>query len=521
MPTKKDAAEGLLIAGRYRLAEQLGAGGMGAVWAGHDTLVGREVALKEAHLAADGRVSAARVERTLREARAAARIGHPAVVTIHDVVTHDGRPWIVMERIHGENLGERLERQTALPEQEAARIAAPVAQALGAAHAHGVLHRDVKPTNVLLGRDGRVVLTDFGIARIEGDEPLTHSGEFIGSFEYAAPERMGARRPGPASDLWSLGAMLYRMVEGQSPFRRATVEGTVAAVLTGKIPRPKQAVGLAPLIAALLDRDPANRPTADETAQTLLTAARSLPAQRGPDDGVPQPRTAPVSGGGESPRVRRRLAVVTLTAVAVASGAALTPTAAGMLRGGGNPHSSAKPTAKTTAGRTPGPSPHTTAPPLPPAAAGYVRMAEKAFTVEVPDGWQLQDAEPASADKFVFTQGPYQVVVVAGRDATGPYGGDPADYELTEPELADFRNSERSEAWGLERVRIGGRAAARGTFAWRDAKGVHRYAENTVLVGGGRFHIVLVTGPDTKAGRELVSRVAEHASQTYSPAPVT
>ena len=295
------AVDGRLIAGRYRLAEQLGSGGMGAVWAGRDTLVDREVALKEAHFpehfAADGRARAARVARILREARAAARIDHPAVVTIYDVVMHDSRPWIVMERVYGENLGERLKRQAGLSEEEAARIAGSVAEALGAAHARGVLHRDVKPANVLLGSDARrVVLTDFGIAQIEGEDSLTRSGEFVGSFEYTAPERMGGLKPGPPADLWSLGVMLFQMTEGWSPFRRPTVEGTVAAVLTTHVPRPVKAAGLAPLITALLERDPADRPTAAEAVETLRVvgvAAYPLPARQELDGGAPQARPAP------------------------------------------------------------------------------------------------------------------------------------------------------------------------------------------------------------------------------------
>ena len=277
------AVDGRLIAGRYRLAGQLGSGGMGAVWAGRDPLVGREVALKEAHfpahLAADRRARAGRVERMLREARAAARIDHPAVVTIHDVVMHDSRPWIVMERVYGESLGELLKRQARLSEEEAARIAGSVAEALGAAHARGVLHRDVKPANVLLGSDARrVVLTDFGIAQIEGEDSLTRSGEFVGSFEYTAPERLGGHKPGAPSDLWSLGVMLFQMIEGWSPFRQPTVEGTVAAVLTAQVPRPVKAAGLAPLITALLERDPADRPTAAEAVEALQVVGGGVPA---------------------------------------------------------------------------------------------------------------------------------------------------------------------------------------------------------------------------------------------------
>lgn len=514
------AVDGRLIAGRYRLAGQLGTGGMGAVWAGSDVLVGREVALKEAHfpphLAADSKACAGRVERMLREARAAARIDHPAVVTIHDVITHDGRPWIVMERVPGESLSDLLKRQMRLPVGESARIAGLVAQALDAAHASRVLHRDVKPANVLLGPAGRVVLTDFGIAHIEGEDPLTRSGEFIGSFEYAAPERLGGHTPGTPSDLWSLGVMLFQMIEGRSPFRHPTVEATVAAVLTAKVPRPSRAaVGLAPLVTALLERDPANRPTAAEAADALHAVTRQLPARREANSRVPQAPSAPGADGGglshgRGPS-RRRLAAGVLAAVVTA--AVLTALAVDKSRGDGEA-GPIGPTAKATARHRPSPS--RTSPP-PPATAGYVRAVEKPFAVEIPDGWHHQGGR-GPAGKYVFTQGAYQLVVVAGRDPLGPYKGDPVAYQTAEPELAAFRASEWSDSWGLDDARIGGRAAALGTYSWKDSTGHGTYAKNTVLIVGTRFHVILVTGPDTKNGRALVSRVAGHAAQTYTPA---
>ncbi|WNI19950.1 serine/threonine-protein kinase [Actinacidiphila sp. ITFR-21] len=503
------AVEGRLIAGRYRLAEQLGSGGMGAVWAGSDTLVGRDVALKEAlfppHLAVGVRTR--RVERILREARAAARIDHPAVVTIHDVVMHDGCPWIVMELVHGENLGDRLERQKSLSGQEAACIAGSVAEALGAAHARGVLHRDVKPTNVLLGSHGRVVLTDFGIAHIEGENSLTRSGEFVGSFEYTAPERMGGLKSGPPADLWSFGVMLFRMIEGWSPFRRPTVEATVAAVLTAEVPRPVRAAGLASLMTALLERDPASRPTAVEAAETLQAVAYPLSARQGSNGAAPQARSVPMPGSGDRLRARRRLTVGVVAVVA--AGAVLTPIAVDTMHGTGDPGSSAEPTAKTAAGR-PSPSSHT-----PPPAAGYERVTEKPFAIEIPGGWRLQSTN--STQKFVFTRGAYQVVVTAGRDSTGSHGNDPVDYQNREPELAAYRNSDWSQSNDMEEIRDYGRKGAQGTYTWKDAKGIGIYAKNIVLLIGTRFHVILVMGPDTETGRDLVSRVAIHALRTYQP----
>ncbi|MFI1442232.1 serine/threonine-protein kinase [Streptomyces fructofermentans] len=273
---------GRLIGGRYRLTERIGSGGMGTVWRAVDERVERDVAVKEPRLPGDPRDSAHRraYHRLQREARAAARVDHPGAVAIHDVVVEDGLPWIVMELIRGESLHERL-RRGALSPAESARIGLAVVGALGAAHAKGIVHRDVKPANVLLGQHDRVVLTDFGIAHIQGEESLTLSGEFVGSLEFIAPERMSGRNTGPAGDLWSLGVCLYAAVEGWSPFRRTTLESTLAAILSTEPPEPEQAGPLGPLIVRLLAKDPALRPDADEVAAALEAVAEGWPLPRG------------------------------------------------------------------------------------------------------------------------------------------------------------------------------------------------------------------------------------------------
>ncbi|MEU9332112.1 serine/threonine-protein kinase [Streptomyces sp. NPDC048290] len=261
---------GQLIGGRYRLAERIGSGGMGAVWRAHDDLVDREVAVKQPHLpgSPDDPAHQRAAHRLHREARAAARVDHPCAVTIHDVVVEDGLPWIVMELIRGESLYERLLRGTLSP-VETARIGLAVLGALRAAHAVGIVHRDVKPANVLLGPHGRVVLTDFGIAHVQGEESLTVSGEFVGSLEFIAPERMSGRGAGPASDLWSLGVLLYAAVEGGSPFRRTSLESTLAAILAADPPEPERAGPLGPLILHLLRREPEARPDAVAVGEAL------------------------------------------------------------------------------------------------------------------------------------------------------------------------------------------------------------------------------------------------------------
>ncbi|MEU8824196.1 protein kinase [Streptomyces sp. NPDC048636] len=271
-----DPDAGRVVGERYRLVARLGHGGMGTVWRARDQVMDREVAVKEPrvpdHLPDGERQTVYR--RMEREARAAARIDHPSVVTVHDVVVEEGRPWIVMELVSGQSLADRLTEGTLDP-REAARIGLAVLGALSAAHDAGVLHRDVKPDNVLLGRDDRVVLTDFGIAQIEGEQGLTETGGFVGSPEFTAPERVLGQRPGPESDLWSLGVVLYAAVEGVSPFRRSHSPATLQAVLRAEPQTPARAAGsLGDITMRLLRKDALERPSAQEVRQALETAVR-------------------------------------------------------------------------------------------------------------------------------------------------------------------------------------------------------------------------------------------------------
>ncbi|MBB6421319.1 serine/threonine-protein kinase [Streptomyces sp. AK010] len=267
--------QGLLVAGRYRLAESIGSGGMGRVWRAHDEVLHRSVAIKEltAALYVSESEQAILLARTRAEARAAARINHSAVVTVHDVLEHDGRPWIVMELVEGRSLADAVKEEGRVEPREAARIGLWVLRALRAAHTAGVLHRDIKPGNVLLGRDGRVLLTDFGIAQIEGDTTITRTGEVVGSVDYLAPERVRGHDPGPSSDLWALGATLYTAVEGRSPFRRTTPLTTMQAVVEEEAAELQHAGPLTPVIISLLRKDPSTRPDASEAEQMLAEAA--------------------------------------------------------------------------------------------------------------------------------------------------------------------------------------------------------------------------------------------------------
>ncbi|MGW7043060.1 serine/threonine-protein kinase [Streptomyces avermitilis] len=267
--------QGLLLAGRYRLVDSIGSGGMGRVWRAHDEVLHRAVAVKEltAALYVTESDRPRLLARTNAEARAAARINHSAVVTVHDVLEHDNRPWIVMELVEGGSLADAVKERGRVEPAEAARIGLWVLRGLRAAHSAGVLHRDVKPGNVLLATDGRVLLTDFGIAQVEGDTTITRTGEIVGSVDYLAPERVRGHDPGPSSDLWALGATLYAAVEGKSPFRRTSPLSTMQAVVGEEPGAPQYAGALAPVITALLRKEPAERPGSDEAEQMLAEAA--------------------------------------------------------------------------------------------------------------------------------------------------------------------------------------------------------------------------------------------------------
>lgn len=280
-----------LIAGRYRLLTPLGEGGMGTVWRARDEVLHREVAVKEVR--APHGLAASDVERMYarleREAWAAARVANRNVVTVYDVATQDGRPWIVMEIVRGISLAELLDAEGPLEPARAAHIGAEVLSALRAAHEAGVLHRDVKPANVLMSNDGRVVLTDFGIATVEGTSALTMTGEVIGSPEFLAPERALGRTPGPESDLWSLGVLLYAAVEGNSPFRHDTPLSTLRAIVDEELPAPRRAGPLAPVIEGLLRKDPAERLPADRAEQDLRLVAAGGTPQGGTLRSTPPP----------------------------------------------------------------------------------------------------------------------------------------------------------------------------------------------------------------------------------------
>jgi eukaryotic-like serine/threonine-protein kinase len=285
------AGTGRVVAGRYLLQHPLGRGAMGTVWRAWDSVLAREVAVKEVRLRGatteDTRVL---YERSLREARIAARLNHPAVVTVFDVIDAGGSPWIVMELIEARSLEQVLAEDGPLLPHQAADLGTRLLGALDCAHAAGILHRDVKPSNVLLGAGGRTVLTDFGIATLDGDSTLTQAGMVMGTPGFTAPERVRGEPASPASDLWSLGATLYAAVEGHGPFDdRGSPLAILAAIANEEAPRPRSAGLLRPVIEALLRRDPGARPPAAAAASLLAAAAGESGADHGADAAGPPP----------------------------------------------------------------------------------------------------------------------------------------------------------------------------------------------------------------------------------------
>ncbi|MER5523947.1 serine/threonine-protein kinase [Streptomyces sp. NPDC002677] len=278
--TRQDNSERLL-AGRYRLGRVLGRGGMGTVWRAEDETLGRTVAVKELRFPSniDEEEKRRLITRTLREAKAIARIRNNSAVTVFDVVEEDDRPWIVMELVEGKSLAEVIREDGLLKPRRAAEVGLAILDVLRSAHREGILHRDVKPSNVLISEgDGRVVLTDFGIAQVEGDPSITSTGMLVGAPSYISPERARGHKPGPAADLWSLGGLLYAAVEGAPPYDKGSAIATLTAVMTEQLEEPKNAGPLRDVIYGLLTKDPAKR-LDDAGARAMLNAVISAPEE--------------------------------------------------------------------------------------------------------------------------------------------------------------------------------------------------------------------------------------------------
>jgi len=348
LTNSSEADPGRLLANRYRLDEVIGAGGMGRVWRGTDTLLDRPVAVKE--LTTPPNLPAHEVDvlrtRMLREARSAAQLSHPSIITVFDVAEEDGRPWIVMELVLGPSLGDLIRSDGALSTKRVADVGEQMAAGLAEAHARGIVHRDIKPGNVLIAGNDRAVLTDFGIAHLDGSTHLTSTGLLIGSPSYLAPEIAHGHSATPASDMWALGITLYQAAEGTLPFDRPTPMATLTAIVTQDLPDAVNAGPLRPVLESLCEKRPEDRPSVSEVrallreirdasdtpaatpAPTLVTtrpteepvavesAARAEPAA--PD---PEPAAATRPPGDRSRSGRGPLLLVALVLVLVVAGA--------------------------------------------------------------------------------------------------------------------------------------------------------------------------------------------------------
>ncbi|MFJ7137488.1 serine/threonine-protein kinase [Streptomyces fungicidicus] len=517
--------QGSLVAGRYRLGDSIGSGGMGRVWRAHDEVLHRSVAIKEltAALYVSDSEQATLLARTRAEARAAARINHSAVVTVHDVLEHDGRPWIVMELVEGRSLADAVKDEERVDPREAARIGLWVLRALRAAHTAGVLHRDVKPGNVLLGRDGRVLLTDFGIAQIDGDTAITRTGEVVGSVDYLAPERVRGHDPGPASDLWALGATLYTAVEGTSPFRRTSPLTTMQAVVEEEAGEPRHAGPLAPVIGALLRKDPATRPDAARTEQMLAEAAEGRRPQaaqeyiptRAVDAHVPlpyetRPEVAPryPQGGATAVvpqpygpaaaprrRVRGRVIALVVVVAAIVGGGTAVLLQQGEGRGGG-----------TTAG----PSPTVTSEPAPTETGksespgslpeGWVRRTDPwGFSVVLPgDDWERVVFDEETRQVDYTPDGGNHFLRIAADDS--PDFDDPYAH-LSDLDQQIGRRLVDYQQQGLERGVYRDRESARLEYSWtalaKDTEfpGPRRAVDQMYISRGGTEYALYMSGP--------------------------
>ena len=316
---------GDVIADRYRVVRQLGVGGMGVVWEAHDERLNRSIAIKELrtqHGVTDSETEVI-TQRAIREARISARLQHPYAVSVFDVVEHEGKPCIVMELVPSMPLSDVMRELGSLDPQEAARVGAQVASALAAAHALGIVHRDVKPGNILIGDDGTARICDFGISRAYGDATLTMTGMITGTPAYLAPETARGQESTYASDVFSLGATLYAAVEGEPPFGN---DGNAIAVLyrvaAGELRQPERAGALAPLLLAMLSPEPADRPSMAEAAAQLsaLADGRRTPVPPIPPVGPGATRVMPTPSAEPSPPTTATVAMPSQVALGSQAG---------------------------------------------------------------------------------------------------------------------------------------------------------------------------------------------------------
>jgi eukaryotic-like serine/threonine-protein kinase len=483
--------EDSVLAGRYRLLARIGDGGMGAVWRALDERLGREVAVKTVHFP-PGLTTAERQEqydRTLREARSAGRLSHPGIVTVHDVFVEDGRPCVVMEFLQARSLHDVIRTDGRMPPVRAAEIGVRMLTALRTAHAAGILHRDVKPANVLLtlteaggvGANPRVVLTDFGIAAVEGEQALTRTGMVLGSPPFIAPERVAGEWANAASDLWSLGATLYTAVEGRPPYARGTAMATLQAVLTEEPAPPRHAGPLTPVLMGLLTKDVARRMSAEQAAEGLAHVVRqAAPVSEDPtppDDPAPDPPTA------QPPRRSWKTPVLAgLTVLAVAWAAFVVLGPAGGKTGGGT---------------------------VSPSPSGFHQANGPGMTLAVPAGWRQQTPASASVRWAEPATGAYVQVNAAPWGVPGP--------------VEHWRRFQREQSTfpAMRVLRWGPPFSARGwpTADLEFTSGPHGrlHAYGRAFTAGGHQYTFLVVAPSTRWNDRYATTLTT-AFQTFQPA---
>jgi serine/threonine protein kinase len=522
---------------------------MGTVWEAHDDLLNRQVAVKEVRFPPElGHDEVADLrERTMREARATARLSHPNVVTTYDVVEEDDRPWIVMELLATRTLAEVMRETGPMPPHRVAEIGLGVLSALEAAHAQGVVHRDVKPSNVLITGDGRAVLTDFGIANTAGDPALTSTGVVLGSPAYMPPERARGRAFGPASDLWSLGATLFAAAEGRPPFDADNPIAVLTSVITDPVPPLSAGGPLADAVAGLMAKDPADRldigttrsllrrASADRSGTATVPTMPAEPADR--TRAVPAVPPTSVRRAEPPPPAYDRLAhddvddrprrgmlvaglVVALLLIGGLVGLALT-------QGGGDPGASeTSPTtqsssASTTPSTSPSSSPSSSSPPASPSStpaengvpAGYQLYSDDTgFSLAVPEGWSAEQRSQTAVD-------------ISSPDGASFLRIDQTDKPKDDPK-ADWENQEKSvskrlpeyQRVSIESVDYRGWPAADWEFTFVGNGATVHVRNRGFVTDDTHGYALYYSVPDASWSSDRTQQVFQVAAETFQPA---